>query len=301
MSDRENDDQGQVSKHHSHTEILTSGTKTVSDQSADGKDFILAGTASSPPTLQFIGGLGTTHSYSPRSLLVANGNVDVGFSSTVEVTHGVQVFSGQLNVSETFGSVLTLDGVSAINGGASINDAGGLRPTGSEFILNGTLTLGSVGANHLNLGQVAGLGGNGIIRQSGQADVTDVGNVAAGVHFDIRKGELQIGSSFGEFDGTIGPTSDKGPALGPTADVIFFPAAFLVSQVQTAKFDTSAGVLSLLNSTGRDLVDFHFSGNASGLNVSTQPDPTAHPGIVGSYLTITDHPGSISPIPITFS
>jgi hypothetical protein len=121
------------------------------------------------------------------------------------------------------------------------------------------------------------------------------------VHFDIQKGELTIGSSFGHFDGTIGPTSGSGPSLGPTADVIFYPEGFSLSQVQTAKFDTSAGLLSLIGSTGQNLVDFHFAGNASGLNVSIQPDPTAHPGIVGSYLTITDHPGSVSPIPIAFS
>jgi hypothetical protein len=77
--------------------------------------------------------------------------------------------------------------------------------------------------------------------------------------------------------------------------------SFSLSRVQTAKFDTSAGLLSLIGSSGQDLVDFCFAGNASGLNVSIQPDPTAHPGIAGSYITITDHPGTPSPIPIAFS
>src|ERR1700712_3299183 len=130
---------GQVSKlFPNNIEVLTSGVTTVSDQSADGKDFIFAGTSpSSPPTLQFVGGLGTVHSYSPRSLLVAgNGNVDVGFQSKVEVTNGVNVLFGQLNLSETFGSVVTVDGNSSINGGGTLTDAAGGRPPGAEFILN---------------------------------------------------------------------------------------------------------------------------------------------------------------------
>ena len=193
---------------------------------------------------------------------------------------------------------MTLDGNSSINGSATLNDGGGGRPPGTEFILNGTVTVGALGANHLNLAQVAALGGNGTIRQTGQNDVTSVGNVAPGVHFDIQKGELTIGSSFGEFDGTIGPTSGSGPSLGPTADVVFYPEAFSVSQVQTAKFDTSAGLLSLLGATGRDLADFHFSGDARGLGVSVTP--STGPG-VASFVSITDHPGSVSPIPITFA
>ena len=102
MSNTGNSYFGQISKlFPNNIEVLTSGVTSVGDQSADGKDFIFAGTSSSnAPTLQFIGGLGTVHSYAPRSLLVAgNGNVDVGFQSKVEITNGVNVLFGQMNLS----------------------------------------------------------------------------------------------------------------------------------------------------------------------------------------------------------
>ena len=307
MSNKSNDFFGQLLKLlPNDIVLLTSGETTVSDQSVDGKDFIFASMSSSnAPTLQFIGGFPTIHSYSPQSLLVAgNGNVDVGFGIRLEITNGVNVLFGQLNLSEPFGSVVTLDGNSSINGGGTLTDAGGGTPPGAgfivngTFILNGTMTVGSFGSNHLNLAQVASFEGNGTIRQTGTNDITSVGNVAAGVHFDIQKGALQIGSSFGQFDGTIGPTSGSGPSLGPSANVVFYPEGFSVSQVQTAKFDTSGGLLSLLGGAGQDLADFHFSRDARGLNISVMP--SSGPS-VSSFVSMTDHPGSVSPIPITFS
>jgi hypothetical protein len=307
------------------TEVLTSGVTTVSDQSADGKDFILAGMSSSDaPTLQFIGGFATRHSYSPQSLLVAgNGNVDLGFGVIGEITNGMNVLFGQLNWSVPVGSDVTFDGNSSINGGGTLTDAAGLRPNGAgsiengTFILNGMMTVGSIGSNKLDLANGAALAGNGTIRQTGTNDITSVGNVAAGVHFDIQKGELIIAGQFSdEFNGTIGPANGSGPSLGPSADVVFYPegnrtpqiAVVRNLQVQTAKFDTSAGLLSPLGANGQDLADLHFSGDASGLNISFTPstqdssqDYIPTPDYIPPFVSITDHPGTPSPIPIAFS
>ena len=280
---------------HNELAVLTSGTTTISEPVADGTNFILAGTSTNAPTLQFIGGIGTANAYSIGSFIADNGNVNVGAGATVDVTNGVQVLGGALNLDQSYGSLVTLDGNSTINGGGSVNDEAGGAYVGAGFIINGTIDVGSVGANGLGLASLDGLGGNGTIRQTGQSDVTDVGAVGSGLHFDIRAGELTIGSSFGTFDGTIGPTNGNGPALGPTGTVDFYPAGFLISEVQGASYDTSTGMLALLASNGRDLANFHFSGNASGLDVSMTAAST------GSFVSITDHPGTPSVIPITFS
>ena len=156
----------------------------------------------------------------------------------------------------------------------------------------GTLTVGAFGANSLALSSLAELGGTGTIRQIGLHDLTFVGNVVAGLNFDIRAGTLTIGSSFGTFNGTIGPGNGNGPALGSSASITYDPAAFPAYEVQSATFDTSAGLLSFLNASGQTLYNpFHFSGDASGLNIS----------VSGYAMTITDHPGAGSAIPIQFT
>jgi hypothetical protein len=280
--------------------ILTSGTTTVSEGSKISSAYIFAGTSlTNEPALQFLGQNGATDTYSVDSLIAGYGAVELGFQTDVNVTDGAQVLFGQLGIGQGIGSVLTLDGNSMVNAGGTLVDDGGGFSAGAALQLDGTITVGAVGSNNLTLSDIAEVVGNGTIVQTGKNDVTNVGAVGTGVHFDIQSGELTIGSSVGSFGGTIGPVNGQGPALGSTASIAFYPAEFATSQLQSVKFDTSTGVLSFLGASGQDLTDWHFSGNARGLDVSVQTY-TYQPGVTGSYISITDHPGSISPIPITF-
>lgn len=205
------------------------------------------------------------------------------------MTNGVAVLGGELFIYDLYSST-TLGGNSLIDANGSLNDYGGGAPGGGAVILNGNINVGSLGTNTLTLPNVGGIG---TILQTGGNDVTGIsGSVGSGVDLDIRSGKLVVGSSFGYVAGTIGPANGKGPSLGPSASFTFFTAGFNPSDVETATFDTSTGLLSFMDARGQTLYNpLHLSGDASGLNVST----------AGGGITITDHPGSISPISITFS
>lgn len=272
-------------------DILQSGTDTVSNQFQDTTNFVLIGTSvSTAPTLRFIGGTDQSHPYLVNSLLVENGQIDLGFRTDLTVTSGIAVLGGQLLINDFYSST-TLNGSGLISANGTLVDNGGGAQGGGVVNINGTLTVGSIGANKLEL---PGVGGDGTILQTGNADVTSIsGNVGSGVHLNIQAGNVTVGSSFGAFLGTIGPTNGKGPSLGPSASLTYETAAFNPTNVQSATFDTSTGILSFLNASGQTLYNpLHFSGNARGLNISTSS---------GMAVTITDHPGAGSVIPITFT
>lgn len=301
------------SARHPHIVTLTSGTTTISDQSTANTDIIFAGTSlNNEPTLQFIGSAtyegsdAVTNAYSTRSLTVAGdpwqegtpayGSVSLGFRATLEVTNGVHVTDGQLSINSNYVTNVTYGGNSIIDDGGTLN-SGGPRYYSAGSTVDGTITLGTNGANQLSFAG-DGLLGNGTIRQLGKNDLTRVDYVAPGVHLDIRSGTLMVAGATGRFDGTIGPANgSRGPSLGSSATVEFFGYGFSPTDTQTAKFDTSTGLLSLLDSSGGTVGDFHFSGNASGLNVSVVQSS----GFNAGYVAITDHPGTASPIPITFT
>lgn len=260
-----------------------------------GLQGIFAGTAaSSQATLQFLGSTSVTNSYSIGSVnaIAAYGTVAAGFRSDVTIQNGINALASHLTIQQATGSVLNINGNDVIDFNSVLDDASGGAQAGAAAVINGTLTVGAFGTNSLGLSGLAALGGTGTIRQVGQHDTTAVGNVGAGLDFDIRAGTLTIGSSFGTFRGTIGPANGNGAALGPLASITYDPAAFSAYEVQSATFDTSTGLLSFLNASNQTLYNpFHFRGDASGLNIS----------VSGYVMTITDHPGAGSPIPIKFT
>lgn len=290
---------GHGSHGQSNTVTLTSGTTTISDQSATGTDYIFAGTASSSePTLQFIGNVDATYSYGIGSVTVdghsspSYGALNLGFRSQVEVARGITVNNGDLSIDQNSpGSVLTLDGNTTIDNGGTIADASGGVRTGDGVTLNGDITVGSKGANKLSL-QVSYLQGNGTIRETGAADSVSVGTVTNGINFDVQKGTLAIGGVAAKFDGTIGPANGvAGPALGRDATVTYDTDGLDFSKITSASFDTSTGLLSFPAAAG-GVATLHFAGDARGLNLSV---------VNGVGVVITDHPGTTSPIPITFT
>ena len=289
-----------------HLDILTTGTTTVSDQSTANTDIIFAGTSSSnEPTLQFIGSVDVTNTYSLRSVTVAGnpwtegtpsyGTIALGFRANLDITSGVRVIDGQLNIQSFYGTNVAFGGNSLIDDNGTLNSSGA-RQQSPATTLDGTMLLGANGANQASFAG-EGLVGNGTLRQIGKDDLTFVDYVGPGVHLDIRSGTLAAGGAVGGIDGTIGPVNGRGPSLGPTATFEFFGYGFSSTDTKTATFDSSTGLLSLIDSRGQDVGDFHFSGNARGLNVSVVPDS----GFNAGYVAITDHPRSASAIPITFT
>ena len=91
------------------------------------------------------------------------------------------------------------------------------------------------------------------------------------------------------FNGTIGPASD-GLAIGILGEVDIFNAP----SVTKASFDTTTGMLSLLNNAGGDVGNIHFAGTATGLRLNFAT-------FGGAHFALTD--GSTAGqgnIPLTF-
>ena len=199
--------------HHS-LDILTSGTTVATD----GTDYIFAGASGADkPTLQFIGATDVTNAYSVSSLTAdgidnarAYGSIDVGYRAQAEVTNGLHINDGELDLTQGPGSVVTLDGTSSINNGGTLSDQAGGAHFGAGIVVNGTINVGVSGSNTLNIDSVDGLGGTGIIRQTGKNDLTEIPGSNSGLHFDVRNGELFIGSSYGHFEtAPLGPQAIK--------------------------------------------------------------------------------------------
>jgi hypothetical protein len=266
--------------------ILTTGTTTIADQSASGTNFIFAGTAAdTAPTLQFLGGStnpgGMNVTYFPGSFTTngpgtnsspsAFGNVTVGTlapyfandtPASVVVTNGVDLNNGVISVYETPRSVLTLDQNDELTNGGTLA-VSSPRALG-DFNINGTLTLGALGKNALDVGTVV-LGGKGTIKQLGENDQTGIGwAVNSGVTLVADGGIISL-YDVRDFKGTIGPAG-----VGPNGNSIgiFGEIALYGVSVTSATFDTSTGTLSLMNANGADVGDLHLAGNAANITLN---------------------------------
>ena len=306
FSHNDHDDHRGHSAKHPHFVTLTSGTTTISDQSTANTDVIFAGTSlNNEPTLQFIGPATFTgyypdnRAYSVSSLTVAGnpltggspvyGALGIDYSTNLTVTNGILVSDGQLNVTQGVGSGLILNGNSQIDNGGTFTDAGRGRQSGASITINGTLTLGANGTN-VFYPNVAGV--SGVVRELGKNDSVSISQVGTNFRIDDRAGTFSSVSSVSNFTGTIGPApSSNAPILGKDATIDLFLNNNVASTIYEAYVNTSSGIISFLNNSGKDVYDAHFTGNAHGLNISTQQ----------SFLVLTYHPGTASPTPITFS
>ena len=118
-----------------------------------------------------------------------------------------------------------------------------------------------------------------------------------GPHFDLSAGVLQLANPTG-FSGTIGPVSTAACA---TAMEISGQIDILnAMSVAKGSFDTTTGMLSLLNSAGGNVSTIHLAGVATGLRL------TQEPAVAGkrAYLAINDQgtsgKGVGGNIPLTF-
>ncbi len=198
---------------------------------------------------------------------------------------GVDVNDGIFTADMTAGTTLTLDGNSTIGAVYSSQGAGfnvftsDTGPTlGTKLKLNGTITLGAVGQNTLSLEDVNTIGGT--VVENGESDLVHVGvnpsgdpdagiGTVTGTDFRINSGVMTMLGPSG-FKGTIGPVSSSdpnAPAIGIFGEVEIYNAL----QTASATFDTSTGMLSLLDASGKDLGDLHFAGNVSGLRLNAIP------------------------------
>jgi hypothetical protein len=230
------------------------------------------------------------------------------------VQGGFQVRDGALTSYMTAGTTLTLDGNSTITSSTDVNPATGALvqssyqvstndtgPTlGTTLDLNGTITLGAIGQNILGLEDVNTVGGTVI--SNGEGDLVHVGinpngdpdegiGTTTGTDFQLNGGVMTILGPSG-FGGTIGPVSSSAPnapVLGIFASVEILNAMAAAS----ATFDTSTGVLSILDASNHDIGDIHMAGDPSGLFLNLSP---------GGVLNLHDTGGQSfqGNIPLTF-
>ncbi len=114
-----------------------------------------------------------------------------------------------------------------------------------------------------------------------------------GTDFVLDGGTLSVGG-LSAFHGTIGPLPPSSTfngsaplAMGPFAEVVIQNAF----QAASASFDTTTGTLSFLDAAKKDIGDWHFGGDASGLTLNM---------FAGGKLILADQPGSHGGnIPIT--
>ena len=284
---------------------ITSGDTDFQAGAETNDSFIFAGTSPTDlPTLTFIGNFGglmnedlffhpafDTPPPDTVGALIITGTLGVGSQpnfgninqlpgADVEVTGGLHISDGSMTDAIFSGTSLTVDGNSNIdNGGTFAIDGSG------EIILKGTVTIGSMGNNLLDLSQGTVVGGT-IIQNGGVVNATSVSMT----DFQVNGGALQIGA-LASFQATIGEPS--GPAIGQFGEVNVFNE----QNVAQASLDTTTGLLTLQDSGGNALGSLQFAStdDLTGLHVSNS---ASSPGVV----TITD-PGNaaFSPIPITFT
>jgi hypothetical protein len=267
------------------TPILPPGITTV-PTGGDNSDGFVFGGINSPfdatlPTLQFIGSGNNVVS----ALIVSGfpnsprfGAIDQ-FGSNVEDDGGFNINNGRLDDHIGNGQSLVVGAPGTIDNGGSLFIDG----SGATVQLDTTVTVGALGSNELYLNDVNLTGG--IIAQNGENDKTYVGGTDVtpgddgsvnGTEFVINGGTLDIAWP-GGFNGTIG--SAIGSSIGIFGEVDIENAMAVAS----GTFDTSTGVLSLLNAGGTDLGDFHLAGDASGIVLNMR---------AGGILAINDHPSA---------
>jgi hypothetical protein len=175
-------------------------------------------------------------------------------------------------------------GTVAVTGTVAVPAAAGQ----GTFTDNGTINLGALGTNVLNLSKM-NFTGSGVIAQQGESDAIYVSS-GSGVDFQITSGSLHLANPTG-FNGVIGPTSASTPSMG-----IFGETDISNAQAVThGSFNTTTGMLSLLNSAGSDIGNIHFKGVATGLRLTQEPAR----GSSSAYLAINDQ-GTGGNIPLTF-
>jgi hypothetical protein len=277
---------------------LPPGVTTIADHQADGNCYILDGASDSVadlPVLSFLND--TTNKLSsvfvgdPSSTVppvgAGYGGMVLGVNAHVKIAHGLTVSNGTLNVDEAPSSVLELNGSSRLEHNGTLT-VGSFSNQGSmKLDHNATLTLDVIGSNRLNLAGVK-VTGSGTIVNAGESDITRVGSVGKHVTIAVQNGELDIDRP-GVFDGTIGPSTGTGQAIGLFGEVRLFQAMNAAS----ATFDTSTGFLDVLNSSGQDLAHLHFGGDASDLVLSKVSGQ--------NYLSIVDQPGRTGDVPISYT
>jgi len=289
---------------HPTTRTLAPGTTTSFQFLHDtGDSFIFAGTSpSDAPTLQFLGtgGLG---SISITGALIVNGTPGSAnapaFGKITQAAHthvidrgGFQITDGTLTDTMTGHATLAIENAGTLANGGSLT----VSSSGQGTVrIDSTVSLGALGANVLNLNDV-NVVGTGVVNQQGENDATFVSSVS-GVDFAVNSGTLTLADLTG-FKGTIGPASAAAdaPAMGIFGEVDILNAL----DVARGSFDTTTGVLSLVNSAGTDLGDIHFAGVASGLRLNQVPSIGGH----SPHLAINDQGtsgnGAGGNIPLTF-
>jgi hypothetical protein len=277
--------------------LFPTGVITVGAHQGDGKDYIFAGTSDAIndlPMLQFI----SNAANSPNTVTVgtgfpANGPVVFGkimlaSGSNVTLINGLNANHGSLAIDHTLGSVLTLNNTSTIDNDGSVVSAP--QSNGAHLTINGTLTMGAIGNNVLNLDGEQ-VNGKGSVVIQGENDKATVRTVDGPVHFTVNGGSLILLDPT-SFQGVIGPVNGTG------AQSIGIFGSLSLSQtddVSHATFDTSVGVLHLLTNSNQDRGDLQFAGNASGLSLTRQTLNGS------SFIAVNDHPGGGGNIPLSFT
>jgi hypothetical protein len=288
----------------STTHTLAPGTTTTFQFGLDnGDSFIFAGTSlGDAPTLQFlgIGGFGSTNTTGALVVKGTPGSPNApAFGKITQAAHadvvdrgGFQITDGALTDTMAGRATLTIENTSTLANGGSLTVSSAGQGT---VRIDGTINVGAGGTNVLNLNDV-NVVGTGVVIQQGENDTTLVSSVK-GVDFVVDGGTLTLANPTG-FNGTIGPISAAAaaPAMGIFGEVDVLNAM----DVAKGSFDTTTGMLSLLNSAGADLGDIHFAGDPSGLHLTQVP---AFPGH-SAHLAINDQgtsgDGAGGNIPLTF-
>ena len=279
----------------------TSNTSLTLGQDTDDL-FIFAGTSlGNSPTLQFLGTGGTGSNNTTGAFILngtaasnapAFGNIIQNANANVVDSGGFQITDGTLSDTMASGTTLAIGNTSTLANGGTLSISSGGKGT---FSVNGTINLSALGTNVLNLKDV-NVTGSGVINQQGENDTTYVSSVT-GTDFQINSGVLALENPTG-FNGTIGPVSASAgaAAMGVLGQLDIMNAM----SVAAGSFDTTTGVLSLLNSAGSDLGNIHFAGVATGLHLTQEPAR----GSSSAYLAINDQGtsgnGAGGNIPLTF-
>jgi hypothetical protein len=248
---------------------------------------------------QFYGGPNTVQAYNANNPGIWT-EIGVGSAITVSPHAGqTQQLSSVLTNTQLASQgplrALTINGPGtvAVTGVVAVPDSGISSGDMGTFTDNGTISLGVLGTNVLNLANM-NLIGSGVIQQQGENDATYVSSVTD-TNFQITSGSLHLANPTG-FGGTIGPTVASAASMGIFGEVDIANA----QSVASGSFDTSTGMLSLLNSTGANIGNIHFGGDARGLRLTAEPAR----GSSAAYLAINDQGtsanGAGGNIPLTF-
>ena len=257
--------------------MLQPGTTIFHSHQTNGKDYIFAGTSQSQadlPVMSFVHNSSNTLGTVSVGTVPASphfyGEIKQAKQSFVQIANGIMVTDSTLLIDQAADAKLVLDGSSSLNGG-TINASTG------TLVLNGTITSAPGPVTLLDLSKEK-LQGQGTIIQQGESGTIKVGQVASGIKFQIAGGVLEIDDPL-SFKGTIGPLPyGNNLALGIFGEVDVYQAL----DTARATFDTSTGILALLNNKGRDLANVHFAGNISGLHLTKLANPSIN------YIAIND-------------